>query len=636
LGLVGILVSYKCQVNKEAPKSTDKWRNHSDSAKYVGIQTCKKCHEDIYKTYIQTGMGQSFGKADTLKSAGNFHQNKPIYDRFADFYYYPSFKGNKLYIKEYRIGKDGDTTYSREEKIDYIVGSGHHTNSHIINTNGYLNQAPFTFYVQKKKWDLPPGFENGFNSRFNRALGLECISCHNSLPEFVEGSLNKFTKIPEGINCERCHGPGSIHASEKAIGLIVNTKLDTDFSIVNPKKLPYKLQIDICQRCHLQGNTVLKDGKSFFDFRPGMELKSVMDVYLPSYEDDNNGFLMAAHAERLKKSKCFITLNTNGKEGFNCITCHNPHVSVKNLEKDYFNNKCKNCHNQAENKTICTEKIAVRNIEKDNCVKCHMPLTGAVDIPHVSIHDHFIKKWKKGEKDVPKTVGAFKGLKCLNNTNPDYASLAQAYLYFYEKFEHKSYLLDSALIYINKLPSNLIKNKINIHYSYLRNDFDRLIKYANGIKNPGLLDGYSLYQIGEAYFNKQDFKSAELFLSLSIDKEKYQLDYINKYVVTLIINKKYENAKKYLDFLIQENPKNAVSYNHYALYYLNRGELSQSEDYIKKSLKIDPDLLEAHFNLAKIYYLSNKMINSKRELNFILAKHPENLDAKQLLKKINS
>ena len=44
------------------------------------------------------------------------------------------------------------------EKVDYIIGSGQHTNSHIYNTNGYLHQMPMTYYTQKQKWDFPPGF----------------------------------------------------------------------------------------------------------------------------------------------------------------------------------------------------------------------------------------------------------------------------------------------------------------------------------------------------------------------------------------------------------------------------------------------------------------------------------------------
>jgi hypothetical protein len=47
-----------------------------------------------------------------------------------------------------------DTVHQRFEKVSYIVGSGQHTNSHIININGYLHQAPITFYTQKGKWDL--------------------------------------------------------------------------------------------------------------------------------------------------------------------------------------------------------------------------------------------------------------------------------------------------------------------------------------------------------------------------------------------------------------------------------------------------------------------------------------------------
>jgi hypothetical protein len=48
---------------------------------------------------------------------------------------------------------------------------------------------------------------------------------------------------------------------------------------VNPGKLPIDLQFDVCQRCHLQGNTVLKEGKSFLDFKPGMRLSDHMTLF---------------------------------------------------------------------------------------------------------------------------------------------------------------------------------------------------------------------------------------------------------------------------------------------------------------------------------------------------------------------
>jgi len=139
----------------------------SDSTLYVGMNTCKQCHSGIYETFIETGMGKSFDVASHEKTSASFGGHQEIYDRFKDFHYQPFWKNDSLFVKEFRLaGKD--TTYKRIEKIDYIVGSGQHTNSHMLNINGYLYQAPLTFYTQKKTWDLPPGFENGFNSRFSR------------------------------------------------------------------------------------------------------------------------------------------------------------------------------------------------------------------------------------------------------------------------------------------------------------------------------------------------------------------------------------------------------------------------------------------------------------------------------------
>ncbi len=238
----------------EVKKDTLIYLNHSDSAKYVGINTCKLCHQDIYNTFIKTGMGKSFDVVSKTKSSGDFH-NSVIYDKIGDFYYKAFWQNDSLKFLEYRL-QGRDTIYKRLETVNYIVGSGQHTNSHIQSVNGYLNQMPMTFYTQKKKWDLPPGFEDGHNSRFMRKIGLECMSCHNNYPEFVLGSENKFTAVPEGINCERCHGPGSIHVAQRQTGSKVDTSKYIDYSIVNPAKLSIDAQFDICQRCHLQGNTI--------------------------------------------------------------------------------------------------------------------------------------------------------------------------------------------------------------------------------------------------------------------------------------------------------------------------------------------------------------------------------------------
>ncbi len=109
------------------------------------MQTCRGCHESIYETFIQTGMGQSFGLATKEKSAADCSPaHALVYDSALDYYYKPYWTKDTFYIMEYRL-EGADTVHQRIQKVDYIVGSGQHTNSPIFNTNGYLYQAPITF-----------------------------------------------------------------------------------------------------------------------------------------------------------------------------------------------------------------------------------------------------------------------------------------------------------------------------------------------------------------------------------------------------------------------------------------------------------------------------------------------------------
>jgi hypothetical protein len=278
------IVMVQCGKSKSDPLP---YLNFDKEVKYVGMQTCRNCHLDKYETFLHTGMGSSFGAASPEKSAAEFGEAAKIYDPHTDMHYESYFIRDEMYISEYRL-RGKDTVHKRSEKVDYIIGSGQHTNSHLYQVNGYFYQMPMTYYTQQGKWDLPPGFENGFNSRFNRSIELECMSCHNAYPQFVEGSRNKYTSVLQGIDCERCHGPGELHVQLKTSGVIIDTATEIDYSIVNPKKLPYDLQVDVCQRCHLQGNAVLKEGKTFFDFKPGQRLSDFMNVFLPRYENEKS------------------------------------------------------------------------------------------------------------------------------------------------------------------------------------------------------------------------------------------------------------------------------------------------------------------------------------------------------------
>ncbi len=629
--------------------------NLHDSVQYVGKDVCLQCHTDIHQSFQETGMGKSFDLATPQKSAGDFSKIHVVYDKDLDLSYRPYFKNDSLYVFEFRV-TNGDTVHKRKQFIKYIVGSGQHTNSHLYEVNGYIFQAPITFYTQKGIWDLPPGFEQGFNSRFNRQIGLECMSCHNGYPKFVKGSENKFLKVPNGIDCERCHGPGSIHIREKREGILVDTSKYIDYSIVNPGKLSVDLQFDLCQRCHLQGNAVLKPGKSFYDFKPGMKLSDVMEVYLPRYENDESQFIMASHADRLKQSACFKVMAEKNadvnslrpyKNALTCVTCHNPHVSVKKSGSTAFNAKCNSCHSGA-GKSICSEKESIRAISNNDCVSCHMPVSGSLDIPHVTVHDHYIRKRPVVVTSSPER-GKFKGLSAINEKLPSKLSQAKAYIQQFEKFDpDKPFMLDSAAIRLNENDENAFKNNFHlfIHLYFAKKDYGKVAeltkRYGESILLGKILnkqswdnqDAWTAYRIGESFSSLNAPQQAIQFFKVAYRLAPFQYEFANKYgSAALFVNDLLE-AERVFKRLTEEIPVYAPGWTNYGYVRLLNGDEQTAENCYRKALDLNPDYTQASVNLAGLYAYRGNNVEARTLLNKILKREPNNLQIKDLLKKI--
>jgi len=631
-------------------------------------------------------MGKSFDIATKQKSAGDYHTSV-VHDKVGDFYYKAFWQNDSLRFLEYRL-KGKDTIYKRQETVNYIIGSGQHTNSHIQSINGYLNQMPMTFYTQKKQWDLPPGFEDAHNSRFMRKIGLECMSCHNSYPDFVLGSENKYNAVEKGIGCERCHGPGSIHVAQRQTGSKIDTANYIDYSIVNPAKLSIERQFDVCQRCHLQGNTVLKDGKSFYDFKPGMVLSDYMTVFLPKYKNADDEFIMASHADRLKQSQCFIKSMEKAKgshslkpyqNAMTCITCHNPHVSVKETNREVFNDACRKCHlgntKEAE-KTYETEEIKGREeiaetkdrrlkikdslsvgselfcskkgvTKTSNCVSCHMPNSGSIDIPHVTVHDHYIRKpLNKKEKQ---GIKEFIGLYAINEKNPTPFIKAKAYLNQYDKFDSKPYYLDSAAFYLKDKPEINLKTNIEllVQLNFTKNNFNQIIIYTNALSDTYLLNtklvttsysndnAWTCYRIGEALYKTGNVPRATVYFKKAVSLAPFVLDFKNKLGSAYASNNNLKEAEQQYNEILKENPKHVSALTNLGYVKLAEGRPQEAEALYKKALKLDPDYEPLLLNLAGLYAYKKDFSTSKTYLARIITLNPNNQQAKQALTQIS-
>lgn len=564
------------------------YANHSDAAKYVGMATCASCHEVKHSTFIHTGMGLSFDTASHSKSSAVFGLEHQVYDSFKDLHYFPFWKDDKLYVREYRL-IDGDTSHKLEVQINHIVGSGQHTNSHLFTEQGFIYQAPITFYVQEQKWDLAPGFENGNNSRFSRILNSECISCHNSMPKLAEKSDFKFTEIGNGIDCERCHGPGSLHVTQRAKGEGVDVKTEIDPTIVNPRKLSWERQIDLCQRCHLQGLNVLKDGKKFTDFKPGMKLSDIFEIYLPEYEGENASFDMANHSQRFQMSECFIQGNKE-KLDFTCISCHNPHVSVKMTGTEVYNTACKNCHQVNK----CKEDMQLLIKAENNCVSCHMPPSGSEDIPHVSVHDHYIR--------VPKPAGEVAkrqklvGLYAVNNAIPDEETEIRAYLEYWEKFDKNPF-------YLRKAKEKLTGKdypRLWLKYYYLTEE------YAKGTQQKldiDILSSWELFILGESYGKQKAWSQATFYLQKAWDMDP-TVPSIGKQLLKYRIEQgDLKRGATLANELVAQFPRNGNIINLKSKVCVMSGKYTEAKALMQKCLELEPDNIDVwgtHLN----YYAS--------------------------------
>ncbi len=216
---------------------------------------------------------------------------------------------------------------------------------------------------------------------------------------FVEG---KYARVPNGIGCERCHGPGALHVEERLE--VPEPASEIDDSIVNPAHLPIDLRLDVCQQCHLHTTvSMLREGEGPFGYRPSHSLASHVSLFALQKDGSDEQIDVISHADRMRQSACFLT--TSGTAApLECTTCHDPHAGFRDLGPGYFNESCIGCHAVEALQSRLSNPDAVSSHEANsNCIDCHMPKVEAEDAPHASFTDHKIRVVRRDERPVTQT-----------------------------------------------------------------------------------------------------------------------------------------------------------------------------------------------------------------------------------------
>ena len=128
-------------------------------------------------------------------------------------------RDGRVFHKAARRDADGTQFADIEAEVRYALGSGTRGVAYLIERDGFLYQSPIAWFAQSGRWDISPGYgEFTTHPNFQRAIQPDCLFCHANQFRPVPGTLNRYeTPIFQGhaIGCERCHGPGELHAGSR-------------------------------------------------------------------------------------------------------------------------------------------------------------------------------------------------------------------------------------------------------------------------------------------------------------------------------------------------------------------------------------------------------------------------------------
>lgn len=263
-------------------------------ATFIGTEACAECHQEI---------------SDVFMDSGHPYKLTKVVDGQPPEYPFTDLPGPP----------EGYTW----DDISYVIG-GYNWKARFIDQDGFIitgdedGTTQYNFFNPDvelgNEWvAYHPGEEKPY----------DCGACHTTgySPEGNQDGLEGLvgTWAFGGVQCEECHGPGSLHASHpKSFGM----KVDRD--------------AEACGDCHFRG--------------------------VAEEVDASDGFIQ--HHEQYEE------LFQSKHATIDCVQCHDPHTGVIQLRRtgapQTTRTQCENCHfDEAQNFSL--------DFHPSECIECHMP-----------------------------------------------------------------------------------------------------------------------------------------------------------------------------------------------------------------------------------------------------------------------
>ena len=595
-----------------------------DGAKYVEPLLCARCHAAIAESYALTGMARSFAAVRPGTHLAGLEKSRFRHEASQEFFSV-STRDEKPVLRRYQVGFEGKVANVFETNIDYWFGSGDHARGYISrDSSGSLIELPIAWYAENGGyWSMSPGFDSAQHSGFSRKITDRCMFCHTAYTE----------RSREGIDCQRCHGPGGDHVEavrqKSGIAAIRN-------AIVNPARLTSERRIEVCLQCHLETTTLrlpgslVRYGRGVFSYQPGEPLGAYalyFDHAPGKGHDDKFEFVSAAY--RLFKSACYRA----SRDSLTCTTCHNPHqqASMGEDTSARYAGICRNCH-AARISELAAKR---RHTASGDCVSCHMLKRRPSDAIHVTITDHYIRR-------APKPDPGRLPVEQNSSNTPPYRGEVKLYYPRQSNGDAELYLAVAQV----KNQANLKDGIAGLEKAIRRFKPARAEFYldlADAYRNAGDMtaaaamyreacvrdpkQGAAFHGLGLALAAKGDLSGSLSALKRAQSLAPVETTVLESLAGVLVQLERVQDAVAMLRSGLTANPHSADLHNNLGTALLRLGDRMGAESELREAVRLRPELAAMHLNLGSLLSRGSGFAEAKYEFEQAIRIDPASAEA---------
>jgi tetratricopeptide (TPR) repeat protein len=597
----------------------------SGAGGYADPAECATCHDQIARTYSLTGMARSFSKIEVDRALADFTTRNRFEHAVSGRDYTMLQRDGRFFQRRQQSGFDGTPAEPLELEAHYVIGSGNHAQTFVHRAaDGRLFQLPVSWYAAPAPrsggperesrderggfWAMSPGYDRPAHLDFRRSIPEDCMGCHNAYPRRGvrnDGNGPKFEEpLPEGIDCQRCHGPGQAH-----VDAVKRNDIEAGRrAIVNPARLDRDRQLETCMQCHLEPTSsplpfqIRRYEHPAFSYTPGKPLGDFF-VYFDhaprtGHEDK---FEIASSAYRLRQSACFQ------RSEMTCVTCHDPHDIPRGAPAvKHYVAVCESCH-RAPHPGGAPRVAHVA--QPATCLDCHMPKRRAEDAVHVVMTDHFIQR-RRPSRDLlaPRsestTAGDYRGEvevyypPRLPSTpeNELYIALAQV--------QHGSNL-QSGIPRLEQAIAKYSPARPEFYYELARayskaGNHEREIRWSEEALRRDARFAPALKQLAGAATTIGRLPQAAEALERAVAIHPKDADALADLGNVYLQLDRLEDAQRVLNSALTLDPASPRAHNTLGLTALKRGDMKAAETHFRGAIRHQPDLAEAQNNLGNV------------------------------------